>query len=214
MILLPFQAELGVAIESAAPLVQKHFLQCGGTRRYSGTMTRVWRCKGWKGTVVRPFLWLASLSNTLFAETGVNVPFELENRVTAQADGGATMSWMRTFRFPNRTRHFSASMGYDPDRRAIVDWLGRASHLEVELHASIDDGTVVVESGRQWLHLGGWRIAIPSSLRGNARVREWQVSNDTLGICVTISNPLIGKFFGYEGTFSEVPTNKTGCTTR
>ena len=214
MILLPFQAELGAAVESAAPLVQEHFLQSDGTRRYSGTMTRVWRCKGWKGAVARPFLWFASLSKTLFAETGVNVPFELENTVTTQADGRATMSWIRTFRFPRRTRQFPARMCYNPDRRVIVDLLGRGSHLEVELHASIDNGAVVVESGRQWLCIGRWRIAIPRCLRGNAHAREWQVSDDTLGICVTISNPLVGEFFGYEGTFSEVSTNHTGCDAR
>ncbi len=214
MMLQPFQAELGVAVESVAPLVRKHFLQSDGTRRYSGTMTRVWRRGGLKGALARPLLWIASLSRTLFAETGVNVPFELENTVTAQSDGRATMSWIRTFRFPHRTRQFPASMCYDPDRRAIVDLLGRGSYLEVELHASVDDAAVVVESGRQWVGLGGWRIAIPGCLRGNAHAREWQVSDDTLGVCVTISNPLIGEFFGYEGTFSEVSNDPTGCDAR
>ena len=214
MILLPFQTELGAAVESAAPLVQEHFFQSNGTRRYSGTMTRVWRCNGWQGAVARPFLWFASLSKTLFAETGVNVPFELENIVTAQADGRATMSWIRTFRFPRRIRQFPASMCYDPDREVIVDLLGRGSRLEVELHASVDNGAVVVESGRQRLCIGRWRIAIPRCLRGNAHACEWQASDDTLGICVTISNPLVGEFFGYEGTFSEVSTNDTECDAR
>ena len=82
------------------------------------------------------------------------------------------------------------------------------------MHASVDDGAVVVESGRQWLRLGGWRIPIPRCLRGNAHAREWQISNDTLGVCVTISNPLIGEFFGYEGTFSQVSADPTGSDTR
>jgi len=204
MKLLPFQAELGVVAESAAPLVRRHFLQSDGTRRYSGTMKRVWRCGGWKGVVVRPLLWFASLSKTLFAETGADVPFSLENTVTIQADGRASMCWVRTFRFAHRTRQFPATMHYNGDRRVIVDLLGSGSRLEVELHASVDDGAVVVESGRQWLRLGGWRLAIPRCLRGSAHAREWQVSDDTLGVCVTISNPVIGKFFGYEGTFSNV----------
>jgi len=214
MKLLPFQAELGVVAESAAPLVRKHFLQSDGTRRYSGTMKRVWRCGGWKGVVVRPLLWLASLSKTLFAETGADVPFSLENTATPQADGRATMSWVRTFRFPHCTRQFPATMHYDGDRQVIVDLLGSGSRLEVELHASVDDGAIVVESGRQWLRLRGWRLAIPRYLRGSAHAREWQVSDDTLGVCVTISNPIIGEFFGYEGTFSEVSTDHTGCEAR
>jgi Domain of unknown function (DUF4166) len=214
MTLLPFQRDLEEDIQSAPPLVRKHFLQPDGTRRYSGVMTRVWRCTGWKGMAARPILWLASLSNMLFAETGEDVPFELENTVTPRADGLATMSWMRTFLFPRRTRRFSATMCYHPDRRVILDWLSKGSRLEVELRASIEDGAVVVKSGRQWVHIGGGRIAIPPFLRGNAHAREWQVSTDTLGVRVTISNPILGLFFGYEGTFSEVPTNRSGRDTQ
>ena len=61
---LPFQAALGDALALAAPKVREHFLQQPGTRRYRGTMRRVWRREDWRGWLAAPFLafFLASSS--------------------------------------------------------------------------------------------------------------------------------------------------------
>jgi hypothetical protein len=42
---------------------------------------------------------------------------------------------------------------------------------------------------------------LPRILAGEATIEEWQESETSLGIRVTISNRLFGPFFGYYGTF-------------
>ena len=37
---------------------------------------------------------------------------------------------------------------------------------------------------------------------GRAQVREWEGPEGTFEVSVTISNPLLGEFFGYEGFFT------------
>src|SRR5205814_1962993 len=119
---LPFEQALGTAIEGAAPAVKEHFLQPPGTQRYRGVMRRVWRCGGWRGLLVGPFLWIGSLTDKLFVNTGTDVPFELENTVTSLPDGRTEMSWSRTFHFSEGTRRFEGIMRFDPKRGVIVDW--------------------------------------------------------------------------------------------
>ena len=200
--LLPFQAALGPALEEASPRVREHFLQAPGTRRYRGAMRRVWRRAGWQGRLAAPLLWWGSRRGKLFLDTGADVPFELENCVTPLPDGRATMTWLRTFHFPAGTRRLSGIMRFEPVRGVIVEWLGKGRHLEVELHPRVEDGAVTLCSGRQSLRFGRLRIPISSWLAGRAQVREWEGPDGTFEVSVTISNPLLGEFFGYEGFFT------------
>jgi hypothetical protein len=202
MTLLPFQGALGSTIDEAAPAIRERFLQPEGTRRFRGVMRRVWRRPGWRGRAASLVLWLGSRAETLFADTGTDVPFEMENRVLCLPDGRAAMTWERAFHFPRGTRRFSATMVFDPARGAIVDELGKNGHLEVELHPRVEEGGMVIESGRQRLRLGGGWLPLPAWLAGRACIREWPQSDGSLGIRVTVSNPLLGDFFGYEGTFT------------
>jgi uncharacterized protein DUF4166 len=201
---LPFQAALGAAIEAVAPGVKAHFLQQPGTCRYRGTMRRVWRRSGWRGWLAGPVLRIGSWTDTLFANTGTDVPFELENIVTARPDGRTTMGWTRTFHFREGTRRFHGLMLFSTERGSIVDWLGKTHHLEVELHPRIEEGAIFIDSGRQWLKVGPVRVPVPRWLAGRARIHEWDLPDGSLGIRVTIDNPLLGEFFGYEGSFARV----------
>jgi hypothetical protein len=200
----PFELVLGSAVTDLSPIVKDHFLQSSGTRRYQGVMNRVWRRKGWQGWLAAIFLKIGSLTQTLFADTGADVPFELVNKVDYLPDGRMSMTWTRTFRFPTVIRKFDAVMLFDPKYEAIVDQLGKTRHLEAILHPHIDGNAMVLVSGLQWLRLGLLRVRVPSILAGRATVREWQQDNDKFGISVTIHNPLLGVFFGYEGSFKLV----------
>lgn len=208
MPLLPFQAALGTALEGATPRVREHFLQPPGTCRYRGVMRRVWRRAGWRGRLPAPLLRFGSLHGKLFADTGADVPFELENRVTALPDGRATMTWLRTFHFPSGTRQFHGIMLFEPARGVIVDWLGKARQLEVELHPQVERGAVTLRSGRQWVCLGPLRLPFPDWIAGRAHVREWEEPDGSLAVRVTIDNPLLGEFFGYEGSFRLVEASE------
>lgn len=202
--MLPFEEALGPSAALATPRVRERFLQREGSRRYQGRMDRIWRARGLRGWLAYPLLWLSSRLHMLFPDTGMGIRFEVENIVTPLAGGRASMTWTRTFHFPARDRVFHATMVYDPRRRLIDDRLGRSGRLEVELRPVVEDGGLSITSGRQWLHLGRLRIRIPGWLAGRARIREWERPDGRLGIKVTISNPLLGDFFGYEGSFERV----------
>jgi len=54
------------------------------------------------------------------------------------------------------------------------------------------------------------RIPLPRVLVGEAAIEEWQESETSLGIRVTISNRLFGQFFGYQGVFQRVGESAAG----
>jgi hypothetical protein len=167
-------------------------------------MNKVWRKKGLAGVLSYPILWLASLSDILFIESGENVAFELNNEITFGANDSVTMTWDRKFHFPSGTRRFFAVMTFDQQRAVLMDYFGRYHFLEAELHPQAIEGALLLVSGRQHLRLGGIRLPIPRLLAGNATIKEWEESDGMMRISVTVSNALIGDFFGYEGRFSKV----------
>ncbi len=79
--------------------------------------------------------------------------------------------------------------------------LSKLRHLEVELHPRVEGGAICLTSGRQWMRLGRLRMPLPRWLAGQARVCEWEEPDGTFGIRVVIHNPILGDFFGYEGSF-------------
>ncbi|MFL5735254.1 MAG: DUF4166 domain-containing protein [Chloroflexia bacterium] len=199
----PFIDALGQDLDRASSGVKQHFSQSEGVHLYRGTMRNVWRRDGWQGLLARPFLWLGSLSDNLFPETGTDVPFELENSISDLPDGRTAMRWSRTFYFKHITRRFYACMVFDAEKGVIVDLLGKDGKLEVELCPRIEHGSLCITSRRQWMKLGPLQLRVPPWFAGEAHVREWDEPGGTFGISVTIHNPLLGPFFGYQGTFAE-----------
>jgi hypothetical protein len=125
------------------------------------------------------------------------------NRFFIGTDGIARMTFERKFQFPGVERRFEATMRYDEKADVILDALGHRCHLLVELVPTIEDGAITLRSRRQWLTPFGLpiRIPLPRFISGEATIQEWQESETSLGIRVTISNRMFGAFFGYEGAF-------------
>ncbi len=199
----PFHSALGNRMSELSPAVQAHFSLTEGSACYTGVMKRIWRKEGWQGYLAYPILWLGSFLDTLFPNTGENIPFQLINTIIPIEEGKGNMEWNRSFYFPNGVRHFNALMHYDAENAVILDWFGTLHHLEAELHPATEAGHFVMESGKQRLRLGGLKIPLPSFVAGKAIVREWEQPDGSLGISVTLHNPLLGAFFGYEGSFSK-----------
>lgn len=199
----PFTLALGEDLDALPLPIREHFGMEEGTRHYQGTMTRIWRRPGLRGLLAAPVLRVAAAADILFAETGTDVGFSLRHRV-AQDEGHPTMVWSRQFRFPNVTRRFDAVMRYDKERECIVDWLGGKGGMEVELHARPIDHGIEIQSGKQWLRIGRANLPVPSWIAGKATIREWMDKDEQQRIEVVVSNPILGEFFGYEGTFSLV----------
>src|SRR5262245_3062324 len=201
----PFARLLRNDIHRAAPLVRAHFAPAAGIQRYEGVMSRVWRVEGVRRWLTAAFLWVGSSMDTLFPETGVDVPFTIVNRLIRSADGTTRMTFERTFHFPRVVRRFDATMFYDSEGDAVLDILGPRRHLLIELVPAIEDadGGITIRSRRQWLTPFGLplRIRLPGFLIADATIRQWQASDASLGISVIISNRLLGPFFGYVGEF-------------
>ena len=199
----PFTQALGEDMDKLPAPIREHFAMGDGTCHYQGKMTRIWRRPGLRGLLAAPVLRLAAAADILFAETGKDVGFSLRHRVV-QEDGGPTMVWSRQFHFPKVTRCFDAVMRYDEERACIVDWLGGKGGMEVELHARLIERGIEIESGKQWLRIGRANLPIPSWIAGRATIREWMDEDEQQRICVVVNNPILGDFFGYEGSFALV----------
>ncbi len=199
----PFTRALGQDLDTLPPAIREHFGMTEGTRHYKGTMTRIWRRPGLRGLLAAPVLRLAAAADILFADTGEDVGFSLRHRVV-QDEGGPTMVWSREFRFPKVTRRFDAVMQYKEERECIVDWLGGKGGMEVELHARPIDRGIEIESGKQWLRIGRANLPLPGWIAGKATIREWIDDEKQQRIRVVVSNPILGDFFGYEGSFAQV----------
>ncbi|CAN5906651.1 hypothetical protein BH11BAC7_BH11BAC7_28150 [soil metagenome] len=82
---------LGSDFEKLHPKLQQRYgLSCEREIfiKGTGTMTHVWNA----GIHVRPFLYLGIASNIMFAETGKNIPFTIENYCYKDSFGRETVS--------------------------------------------------------------------------------------------------------------------------
>lgn len=165
----------------------------------TGVMTRVW-CRS---AVFKPFLRVGASRHILFPETGREIPFTIENWPYLDRHGRETVTFTRTFEFPERRRRFDATMVYDPSARRLVDYLGTVQHLAVDLWIRADErgGVVITSSGQRWRNRR-LDVPVPAALTGHAEVREWfDESQERFQIDVTVVNPIVGSLFGYRGTF-------------
>lgn len=188
--------------ERLHPMIQERFgldSRKGVSAIGTGVMEEVWR--GRFHTV--PFLYLGTLRNIMFPETGEDVPFKVENYAYVDRFDRETVTWTRTFELETRTRRFDATMIYSAQRDRIVDYLGTHQHLAVDINLSVtENGGLRIRSGAQRFYAGPLGVPFPMFFSGVADVCEWyDDTEETYRIDVTVSNPYWGPLFGYRGTF-------------
>ncbi|NJP33536.1 DUF4166 domain-containing protein [Micromonospora thermarum] len=196
-----FRTALGTAFDRLHPELQRRFdvdgdthLGCVGT----GVMDRVWR----GAAFTLPFLHLGTLRHILFPETGVGIPFTIENYAYTDSYGRPTLTFVRTFQVaPDRRRRFDATMVWSERRGVLVDYLGTHQHLAVDLHPTVDAaGALTIRSGA-YRSRGGLRC--PATVTGEARLREWYDERaGRFRIEVAVTNRRFGPLFGYTGSFT------------
>jgi small multidrug resistance pump len=155
-----------------------------------GTMDRIWHRHAW----LRPFFTVLAGVHILFPESGRNVPAAM---TIAPVKSG--IAWRRTFLFA-KTRRFDATMTYQR-RLGIVERLGPRGVIEVPwLVHSLARDTIEITTGRLRLRAGRLQLPIPGVLQVAVRAVE-RATGNAVHIDLTVTHPVLGPVFGYDGTF-------------
>ncbi|MCJ7840268.1 DUF4166 domain-containing protein [Lederbergia sp. NSJ-179] len=151
-----------------------------------------------------PFFWLGIKWKLLFPERGKHIPFSIKNTPLTGPHGEEQIHWERIFYFGQKERYFNALMSLDQNRMLIKDYLGEPRLFYSDLTISVlSDGSLQIDSKDQRLVLGHLEIPLPKIFQGLATVKEkYLEKRDTFYIKVTVTNPLIGTVFAYEGEFN------------
>ena len=198
-----YRRALGDAFEKLHPRMQDRFGISSADRVAQigqGIMSDVWHGPWF----TLPFLALGSWRRIMFPSRGTDVPFTIENYAYVDSFGRETVSWIRTFDFPNRARRFDAYMIWSEERNCIVDYLGSHQHLAVDIHVAVDPDTrgLRLRSGEQRLYERRIGFGFPMWLSGYANVHEWfDEETQRFRITVEVTNPQWGALFGYRGSF-------------
>ncbi|RJT01165.1 DUF4166 domain-containing protein [Halococcus sp. IIIV-5B] len=156
-----------------------------------------------RGTHVLPALYPMTALNLLFPEAGHDVPFTV--RTAGFREGGhEALATIREFEFEGKRRRFDSLTVWDSERERLFDFLGTGGHLVSELQPRVEAGVLVVESGAQWLRMGGRYRRIPDPLAASVEVRDrYDETGERYHVDATIENPLAGHILSYRGTFTQ-----------
>ncbi|MFF9088316.1 DUF4166 domain-containing protein [Streptomyces sp. NPDC014991] len=198
-----FQTVMGADFDRLHPALRRRFsvgLASGEACTGRGVMDRIWHGPAF----VRPFLALGAVRNILVPRAGRNIPFVIENVPYVDSFGRETVSFVRTFDLPGRTRRFDAQMVLSPRGDRILDYLGTHQHLASDLHLRAEpDGSLLIRSGEHRFREGPVDVRVPEIIGATAEVREsYDESTGRLRIRVRVVNRYAGPLFGYEGSFT------------
>jgi hypothetical protein len=210
-----FRTVMGADFDRLHPQLQRRFsvgLITGEACTGHGVMDRVWHGRGF----VKPFLALGGTRNILVPRAGREVPFRIENVPYADSFGRETVTFVRTFDLPGRSRRFDAQMVLSPKGDRVLDYLGTHQHLASDLYFHAEpDGSLLIRSGEHRFREGPVDVRVPELIGGEAEVRE--SFDDAAGrfrIQVRVVNRYFGPLFGYEGSFRATYTDIATCGVR
>ncbi|WP_324758646.1 DUF4166 domain-containing protein [Haloarcula montana] len=151
-----------------------------------------------------PVLYGMTVDDLLFPEQGSDVPFTVTT-VGFRTDGGhEAMTTRRTFSFDGTTRHFDSLTVWDDEHGRLLDFLGGHGLVASELRPRVEDGTLVVEGGRQWARLGSTYVPLPGPLAASVEVRDrYDESDGRFHIDAVVENALAGRILSYRGSFTQ-----------
>ncbi len=197
-----YERALGTEFRKLHPQIQRRFgftSSDGMASIGTGVMDQIWKGPAF----TEPFLRIGSRRRIMFAETGRNIPFQIENYAFVDRFGRETVSWIRTFQ-STRTRRFDAYMVYSERRGRIVDYLGSHEHLAVDIDLSVDArGGLHLRSGEQRFYEGLLGFRFPMLFSGIADVHEWyDEAMELFRIEVDVRSRVWGPLFGYRGSFT------------
>ncbi|WP_367320733.1 DUF4166 domain-containing protein [Streptomyces sp. HUAS ZL42] len=210
-----FRTVMGADFDRLHPRLQRRFsvgLASGEACTGRGVMHRVWH----GAPFVKPFLSLGATRNILVPRAGQNIPFTIENVPYTDGFGRETVTFVRTFDLPGRSRRFDAQMVLSPKGDRILDYLGTHQHLASDLHFHAEpDGSLLIRSGEHRFREGMVDVRVPELIGATAEVREsYDDTTDRFRIQVRVVNRYFGPLFGYEGTFRAAYQDIRACGVR
>jgi hypothetical protein len=147
-----------------------------------------------------PVLWLGTAEDFLFPEDGFDVPFTIRTDAFVDGEGYEALTFRRHFDTEPR-REFVDTFRWNPERECVTNLFGTEGRVVADLYPTVEDGALRLEVGDQWLRLWDY-VPLPEPLWVDAVARDWY--DEGAGrhrIGATISNPLAGHVFGYQGVF-------------
>ena len=198
-----FEKAMGADFARLHPMLQRRFgvgLDAGYACVGRGTMHRIRRGPWW--TV--PFLQIGRMRNILVPDTGTDVPFTIENYPYRDPFDREAVTFVREYRLRGRTRRFDATMVAASNDGHIVDYLGTHQHLAVDLDLRAEaDGSLHLRSDGQRFYEGLVGFRFPMLFSGRADLREsFDDQAGVFRIDLSVTNPVFGFLFGYDGTFT------------
>lgn len=157
-----------------------------------------------RGTHVLPVLYAMTAEDLLFPEAGHDVPFSVTTTGYRSEAGHEVLTTRREFAFPGKRRRFDSSTVWDAANERLLDFLGRTGRIATELHPRVENGALVVEGGRQWLHVGDRYVPMPGPLAATVEVRDrYDEASERYYVTATVENPLAGHILSYRGSFTQ-----------
>ncbi|MET8248604.1 DUF4166 domain-containing protein [Streptomyces sp. NPDC005202] len=210
-----FRTVMGRDFERLHPQLRRRFsvgLATGEACTGRGVMHRIWHGRPF----VKPFLSLGATRNILVPEAGRHVPFTIENVPYTDTFGRETVTFVRTFDLPGRSRRFDAQMVLSSQGDRVLDYLGTHQHLATDLHFRAEpDGSLLIRSGEHRFREGVVDVRVPELIGATAEVREsYDDGTGRFRIQVRVVNRYFGPLFGYEGTFTATYTDVRSCGVR
>ena len=162
-----------------------------------------------RGVHTLPALYAMTSRDMLFPEAGHDVRFAVTT-VGYELDGHDAMTTRRVFNFDGTRRRFDSVTVWDERNERLLDYLGKGGLIATELRPRVEDGALVVEAGRQWLHWRGRYVSLPDAMVAGVEVRDrYDEAGERYHVLATVENPLAGHILSYRGTFTQADEDRS-----
>lgn len=191
----PYEAELGGAIGSLHPALQRYFATIPAGHR--GVGEGVFEHAGTPRRWLWPLIRLVQGRGVLFAGHEHDVPFRIVNRTIGGRAVARRDVLLPTGVWTMRDDVVRAPLG------GVTDRLGHPATVAATFDVSTRDGALVLTSRTLGVALGPLRLRLPRALSPVVRLHEsWDEPAARQRVEVTVDAPVIGRVYAYGGHFT------------
>ncbi|MFB1082925.1 DUF4166 domain-containing protein [Jeotgalibacillus sp. JSM ZJ347] len=196
-----FQKAMGEDFDKLHPSLQKKYALNSSSDYKVITKGTMHEIKG-GSRLVRKVSHLGVKMNFAFPERGEEIPFYMENAAYRDRHGRETMSWRRSFTFPETVRCFYDKMKEGEQPNSVDNFTDQwgIARLPLNLKAT-KTGGMLLTSRDMTLHIGKKYMKIPRILGVRATVlEEYNDQTELFDVHIHIYQPLFGTILSYKGS--------------